>query len=57
MVFTASSLKLRSTLRWAKKRFPISWSCINDWVSDQAPARAELAALRKAGVAVHTTTR
>lgn len=33
------------------------WSQINDWVTDQAPTRTELAALRKAGVTIHSASR
>jgi DeoR/GlpR family transcriptional regulator of sugar metabolism len=33
------------------------WSRIDDWVSDHRPARAELAALRKAGVTHHHAAR
>jgi DeoR/GlpR family transcriptional regulator of sugar metabolism len=33
------------------------WSQINDWITDQSPSRTELAALRKAGVTVHSASR
>lgn len=33
------------------------WSQINDWITDQPPSRTELAALRKAGVTVHSASR
>ena len=32
------------------------WSQINDWITDHAPSRTELAALRKAGVTVHAAS-